>query len=186
MCRGNSRACRGASACPDAPTSSCAHCPHDATPATCSVTKNITVAILPTIAPLTNPQDHLHHRGLCSSLRTVQTEIRPASAPTRAPYRTPPGIADIAPAKLGGQGSPTMTYSYGGVSATSQVFAERRAAMQAQRDTPPYAAFQAVQAVIAAVNAAAEERATAFASTQDASEFWQRYNSVTRGWVPQP
>jgi multimeric flavodoxin WrbA len=83
-------------------------------------------------------------------------------------------------------GSPTMTYSYGGVSATSQVFAERRAAMQAQRDTPPYAAFQAVQAVIAAVNAAAEERATAFASTQDASEFWQRYNSVTRGWVPQP
>jgi hypothetical protein len=82
--------------------------------------------------------------------------------------------------------SPIMTYSYGGISATSQILAERRAAMQAERDASRYPAFQAVQALIAAANAAAEERAAVFASTQDISEFWQRYNSVTRGWVPQP
>lgn len=80
-------------------------------------------------------------------------------------------------------GSPTMTYRYGGVSATSQIVAERRSAMQAQRDALPYAAFWAVQAVIAEANAAAEERAAAIASTQDAGVFWQRYNVVPRGWL---
>jgi len=83
-------------------------------------------------------------------------------------------------------GSPTMTYRYGGVSATGQVLAERRAAMQAERDAPLYPAFQAVQAVIAAANAEAEKRAASLAATQDVDGFWQRYNSVTRGWVRQP
>ena len=83
-------------------------------------------------------------------------------------------------------GSPTMTYRYGGVSATSQVLGERRAAMQAQRDAPLYPAFGEVQALIAAEKAAAEERAAAYASTQDTGKFWRRYNSVARGWVPQP
>jgi hypothetical protein len=82
--------------------------------------------------------------------------------------------------------SPTMTYRYGGVSATSQIFAERQAVMQAERDAPLYPAFLRVQAVIDAVNAAAEEHAAVFASTQDVGEFWQRYNSVSRGWVPEP
>jgi hypothetical protein len=75
-------------------------------------------------------------------------------------------------------GSPTMASSYGGVSAASQILAGRQAAMQAERDVLPYPAFLSI---ITAANAA-----EAFASTQDAGEFWQRYNFVTRGWIPLP
>jgi hypothetical protein len=82
--------------------------------------------------------------------------------------------------------SPAMTYRFGGVSATSQIVADRQASMQAQRDAPLYPAFQAVQAIIAAANAAVEERAAAFESTQEAGDFWQPYISVTREWLPKP